>query len=262
MFCYSTHFRLLVIALVPLSACSSSPKALDALQNQIQEEVLKQGGSALKQVICEAPKSGDGKLIQCVGLLESGSGFDITAQKQDDQRYKWEILSIKGLLNISQIQRSIQDGLKAEVGEVSLDCGVGAAIYKVANPGDTFDCQFQVTTPLVNRQPAANKSEKLLIEKTGKVTISIMPSGDISWQRIVADKSDSVAGDVGRSIQPSSKSDSTQSNKIEDAKDAAKPSGDAAKDSQADRPSVDAPAPAQSADDALNQAGALDNLED
>jgi hypothetical protein len=280
MFRHSAHFCLLLIAVAPLSGCAGSSQALDALQKQIQEEVVKQGGSTLKRVICEAPKAGDEKSIQCIGLLESGSGFDIAAQKQDDQSYKWEILSIKGLLNISQIQRSIQDGLKTEVGEVSLDCGTGAALYKIANPGDTWDCQFKVITPTGDQQftkqssketaketsknalekTKSDQSDKPPIEKDGKVTISMMPSGDINWQRITATKSDTAKSDA----KPDEKSNTAKPGaaapgKITDSKPTNQKSVSEAKGSEA---LPDSAPPAQNADDALNQPGALDNLED
>jgi hypothetical protein len=272
MFRHLAHFCFLLIAVAPLSACAGSSQALDALQKQIQEEVVRQGGSALKRVVCEAPRSGKEKSIQCIGLLESGSGFDITAQKQDDQSYKWEILSIKGLLNISQIQRAIQDGLKTEVGEVSLDCGTGDALYKVANPGDIWDCQYKVIAPTGNQKPPKKsdknaleptkpeQSDKLPIEKNGKVMISIMPSGDINWQRITATKSDTAKSDAKSDNKSNTaKSGAAEERKITNSQPTNQKSVSEAKGEEV--PS-DGTTPAQSADDALNQPGALDNLED
>jgi hypothetical protein len=283
MFCPSTRLGFTLIGLVLLSACSGSSGALEQLQKQIQEEVVKQGAGSVKRVMCESPKSGDEKSLLCTGLLESGSGFEIPVQKQDDQSYKWEILSIKGLLNMAQVQRSIQDGLKAEVGEATLDCGAGASLYKVVNTGDTFDCQFKVTTPpnaaakqkTDSTQPLSNEktpapdqtdsdqSKKPPLEQNGKVTVSIMPSGDVSWQRIVAEKPNDKAVNAATSTSEKSATSASDTAK---SKPSDRPAADAKSPSAENSPATTAPAsegtaPAQTAEDALNQ-GALDNLED
>jgi hypothetical protein len=253
------------IALSMLTSCGNSSAYLETLQTQIQADVVKQGGNSLKSVIC-SPSEG-AKPPNCTGLLESGSGFDIAVQQKEDKSYAWDIPSVKGLLNMLQIQTAIKAGLQPEVGEVSLDCG-GDQAYRAAKPGESFECQLKKNQP--SATPKASPKDTKDPKDAGKtptqpekVVVTIMPSGDISWQRTLplnAKLGDIKLGDskVGDSKLGDPKSGSKDAKSpIETPK---KPDGAEAITPPASSTGQPAPAAAKSADDFLNQSGATDDF--
>jgi hypothetical protein len=200
-------WSLLGLSIVGLTGCAPSSKAIESLQTKILEDVVRQGGSSLKSVVCPSDKAQEAS-FDCLGVLESGSGFDIPVKLQDDQSHSWSIVSIKGLLNMSQLQAAIQSGLAAAIGDPKIDCGTTTA-YKVAKPGEQFECKVEgiklvaAPKPSDSAKPAdvpATKVDKastsLAADKTksekivGKVMVTIASSGDISWQRVLPEGKD------------------------------------------------------------------------
>lgn len=273
------------LAAIVLTGCSQSSKAIESLQAKILEEVVQQGGSSLKSVVCPQDKPNEPSFT-CTGILESGSGFDIPVKANEDKSYAWEIVSIKGLLNMTQLQAAMRSGLMAEFGEPTIDCGT-TTTYKAAKPGEQFECKVAGTklpevakkgdaskpetpspqaTPDQTAKPAAANSKP---EKTtGKIMVTIASSGDISWQRVLpegpADKS-AAKGD-----------DATAKTGGTDAKPDATAKGDGAtaapKSATNNPPAADAKSPAaettaappsanKSAEEAVN-AGAFNAAED
>jgi hypothetical protein len=203
-------WSLVGLSIVGLTGCAQSSKAIESLQTKILEDVVRQGGSSLKSVVCPSDKAQEAS-FDCLGVLESGSGFDIPVKLQDDQSHSWSIVSIKGLLNMSQLQAAIQSGLGAEIGDPQIDCGTTTA-YKAAKPGEQFECKVEgiklaaapkpsdsakpsdvpaAKADNASTRPAADKTKS---EKTvGKVMVTIASSGDISWQRILPEGKDKLA---------------------------------------------------------------------
>jgi hypothetical protein len=272
---------LLGLAAILLTGCAPSSKAIESLQSKILEDVLKQGGSSLKSVVCPQDKPNEPSFT-CTGILESGSGFDIPVKVNEDKSYAWEIVSIKGLLNMTQLQAAIRSGLMAEFGEPTIDCGTTTA-YKAAKPGEQFECQVAGTklpatakkgdaskpetlspqpTPDQSAKPSAtSKSEKT----TGKIMVTIASSGDISWQHVLPEGPDKSAAKGGGTPDKTGGADT---------KPKAKADGAIAPKSATNNPPADAdtkipaaeitaapPSANKSAEEAVN-AGAFDAAED
>jgi hypothetical protein len=281
---------LIGLSLILISGCGQSSKTIEALQTKILEDVVSKGGSSLKAVMCpsDQPKA---ESLTCTGVLESGNGFDIAVKSQAGENHVWEIVSINGLLNMSQLQSAIQSGLTAELGNATIDCGTSTA-YKATKPGEQFECQVTGTKPAADAKPSpdatasptdkveadAKKADakqapadpsKTKGQKPEKVVVTIAAGGNISWQRILpegsatGDKQDSDAkvkdgGDQAKDPAKDGAKDGAIDPKTTANKSASKPT-DATKP-DAKNPDA-AAAPAQSAEAALD-AGGTDALED
>jgi hypothetical protein len=228
---------LLGLSLIFISGCSpSTNKAIESLQTKILEDVVGQGGSSLKSVVCPSDQQ-KAESFTCMGILESGNGFDIPVKSQAGENYAWEIVSINGLLNMSQLQAAIQSGLTAELGTATIDCGTSTA-YKAAKPGEQFECKVEGTKPADAAKSDKTSAKTPPNKKSGKVMVTIASSGDISWQQIVPEPK---GGTKDTPKLPSPDTNSAKSNAT-----AAPP----------------ATAPAPTAESALDAADALDKLED
>jgi hypothetical protein len=178
---------------------SSCGKTVDTakIEKLIQEGLVQAGGGAIKSVVC--PKDVQqqaSKGFICTGVLDSGSGFDIDVQQKDAEgNVDWKVASIKGLLNMPQVQDSILAGLEKEVGKVELDCPAKTAYY-VFKPGDTLECGIKGA--IDQAKPEEKKEDKKANDKTtpnavkpeakskepDKVLITMLPSGELNWQRL------------------------------------------------------------------------------
>lgn len=240
-------------------ALVSCGKTLDAtkVETSIRDSIVLQGGTSLKSVICPTNvKPAEGQVFECVGVLDSESGFAIPVRQQDNQgNVQWAVPSVKGLLNMPEIQTAVQNGLQKEVGAVAVDCGSG--LYKPAKPGEIFECKLlKRTSPSESKKTTADtaSSQKLVSAADGKaasvaikgssapnqsdtVQVTIEPSGDVNWQRIIRVQ-------VAQAATPSEPAAS------------ANPKPDA-------KPPANSPAPpaGKSAEDFLNQPGAADDFE-
>ncbi|MBW4525725.1 MAG: DUF4333 domain-containing protein [Phormidium tanganyikae FI6-MK23] len=176
--------------LVALAGCD---KTLDTAKigDTIKSDITKQGGTSIKSVICpDNIKPEAGKEFECTGILDSGAGFVISVRQQDLQgNIFWEASSVKGLLNMSQLQTEFEQGLKKEIGQASIDCGKAEA-YRSVKPGETFECQLlkrnvakPADKPKAKSQTAGDSTKPAQPNDTIQVTIQ--PSGDINWQRII-----------------------------------------------------------------------------
>jgi hypothetical protein len=192
------------LTIILIGGCTpSSNKAIESLQAKILEDVVSQGGSSLKSVVCPPDQQKAANFI-CTGILESGKGFDIAVKSQEGQNYAWEIVSINGLLNMSQIQTAIQSGLATEISAAKIDCGT-TTTYKATKPGEQFECKVAGTKPAVSDKKAANIS--------GKVVVTIASSGDISWQRITPEGKPSENAAKDAAAKDTSKQDTTEQSK-------------------------------------------------
>lgn len=268
------------LTVILISGCSpASNKAIESLQTKILEDVVSKGGNSLKSVICpaEPPKA---ETLTCTGILESGNGFDIPV-KSEGENQAWEIVSIKGLLNMAQLQSAIQSGLTAELGTATIDCGTSTP-YKVAKPGEQFECQVTGTKTDATKDPKATdtkdakdpkatevkapdaKAAKAKAAKPEKVVVTIASSGDISWQRVLPEGKENPANskDSGTSSKDAAIDKKATSSTSDKTAADIKPADGKSTDPKAT--STDAPpttTPAASAEAALD-AGAIDAIED
>ena len=253
------------LILVALSGCGKTLNVAK-IEDTIKSSLTKQGGTSIKSVICpENVKPEAGKTFECTGILDSGAGFAIAVQQQDDQgNIVWEVSSVKGLVNMAQLQTELNQGLKKEVGQASIDCG-NANSYRPVKPGEMFECQLlkrdAATKPVeakdAEKLPAEDKSESKPepspsstkpVKSNDIIQVTIQPSGDISWQRIIKVADAKVAD----SKLPAPK-----------ASDAATPETPKPDASKPETPNPDqAPNPpaAKSPEDFLKQPGAADDF--
>lgn len=248
-------FRKLVLAALGLIALTSCGKTLDyaKIEAQIKEGITKEGGSSLKNVICPTDiKPEVGRTFECVGVLDSDSGFAIAVKQQDDQgSVIWDIASVKGLLNVAKLQDEFAQSLKKEVGSARVDCSSG--VYRAAKPGETFECKLlkreekepiKVIGNAADAKPSESNSkpsEQAKPTENDFIQVTIQPTGDINWQRIIKVPASQVA------TLPTKDEDQKNITQQKTTKASIEPS------------SPRAPA-AKSADDFLNQPGAADDF--
>ena len=199
---------LLVLSLV---GCDRSLD-LKATESKLKEELIKQGVGSLKQVSCPDVLP-VGKAFTCTGIFESGIGFAIPVQHQEDgDKLKAEIPSIKGMLNMDQVLKTIREELKMDEG-ATIDCAVSSP-YRMVTLGSTFECTLMATT---EDSPAPDKLKGLdkgmdskqnklpmpAVKEPDKIEIAIASSGDITWQRLVAAPGSTKLGDPVKSTDKS-----------------------------------------------------------
>jgi hypothetical protein len=254
---------LLGLSIILIGGCSSSSnKVIESLQTKILEDVVGQGGSSLQSVVCPADQQ-KADSFTCTGILASGKGFDIPVKSQAGENYTWEIVSINGLQNMSQLQSAIQSGLTAELGNATIDCGTSST-YKVAKPGEQFECKVEGTKPAdaakQTEPPESGDAAKLAktpsSKKSGNVMVTIASSGDISWQQVVPEPK---GGTKDTPKLPPPDANSAKSNSTATPASADTPSKASPDDSTAAPPTT---VPASTAESALDAADALDKLED
>lgn len=179
-----------------LTACSRRLDT-DKIAETVQDDIIKQGGVSLKQVVCpDRVKSEAGQTFECVGVLDPEGNFAIPVTQQDEQgSVRWSVPSVKGLINLVDLQTSMQQTLEKEVGQATIDCG--KSIYRAAKPGDRFECKvlkrgIQVkakttpSTPKSGNQPVAQVNGKPSPKKDQPEIILVMvdPVGNVNWQRV------------------------------------------------------------------------------
>jgi hypothetical protein len=196
------HISIVLLTAGMAALLSSCGKTIDTakIEKLIQEGLVQAGGGAIKSVVCpkDVPQQASKGFI-CTGVLDSGSGFDIDVQQKDTEgNVDWKVASIKGLLHMPQVQDAILGGLEKEVGKVELDCPAKTAYY-VFKPGDTLECGIKgaidQAKPEADKEKkdekkaddkAAPKGEKPdeKSKEPGKVLITMLPSGELNWQRL------------------------------------------------------------------------------
>ncbi|MGI0491492.1 DUF4333 domain-containing protein [Alkalinema pantanalense CENA528] len=185
-----------------LTGCNP-PLDMAQVEKNIQQKLVQQGAGSVKMVVCpENLQSKEGQTFTCTAIFESGNGADMEVRQTDREgQVSWEIPSVKGLVNLAQVHQVIQAGLQGDLGEVTVDCGAMTP-YRTVNPGDQFECEVtrrsQSPTPISADQssktnPAAQPTDKLSdklkapqIKEPEKVAVTISPSGDINWQRLIS----------------------------------------------------------------------------
>lgn len=263
-FSVSHRFLFVSIAMMLLLGCGRSLDR-EKIAASIHAGIIQQGGSAVKSVICpENIKPEVGNRFECVGVLNSGSGFAIAVDQQDEQgNIVWEVSSVKGLLNIVKLQSEVEEALKREMGQVNVDCGL--SLFRSVKPGEMFECQLQQKAAKSQLEEESSQSEQSRsqpqstqatqlktagttqaesskssdLKPTDIVQVTIQPSGDVNWQRIIK--------------IPPMKVATAETN-------AEKTKTTAASESTPSATTAPSPAAAKSADDFLNQPGAADDF--
>lgn len=214
---------LLVLSLV---GCDRSLN-LKTTETKLKEELIKQGVGSLKQVSCPEVLP-IGKMFTCTGIFESGIGFTIPVEHQEDgDKLKAEIPSIKGMLNMDQVLKAIREELKLDEG-ATIDCAVSSP-YRMVTLGSTFECTLMAkagSSPMPDKFKTVDKSmdgkdNKLpipVVNEPDKIEIAIASSGDVTWQRMVAaapgsiKPGDSVKSNEKTGDQPETEAAETPSN--------------------------------------------------
>ncbi len=226
---------LVVLSLVGLAGCGRSldPKATE---KAIKDELAKQGVASLKQVSCPDELK-TGQKFECMGIFESGIGFKIPVeQKGEGDKLVWEIPTIKGMLNMNQVMKTIQGELKLGAG--AIDCGTSST-YRMATLGSSFECVITASLPEDKRpddkaakgKPDESKepkpeepSDKLPpvkgtvkpVKEPDKIEIAIAASGDVTWQRMIAGDP-KKAGQIAGAIDPKGADKADKSDKASEA---------------------------------------------
>lgn len=208
----------------------NAPLDVAQVEKTIQQKLVQQGAGSVKTVVCpENLQSKEGQTFTCTAIFESGNGADMEVHQTDREgQVSWEIPSVKGLVNLAQVHQVIQEGLKADLGEVTVDCGA-ITPYRTVNPGDQFECEVtrrsQSPTPTaadqssqtnLSAQPtdkssdksSENPSDKLKapqIKEPEKVAVTIAPSGDINWQRLIPGLASQAKGEKSTGTESDSK---------------------------------------------------------
>jgi len=186
-----------ILSLLVLSACSKTLDSEKIAQN-IQQDVIKQGGISLKTVTCpNQVKPEAGSTFECVGEIDTGYTFTIPVKQQDEQGHvTWDVPNSKGLLNLAKFETSIQEAVQSEVGSRPIiGCGNG---FKPIKPGQIFECSVRVkekpkASQTVNGAEGGRNSASVpsLTVKSGKsakpdaIVVSVGADGNVSWQRVV-----------------------------------------------------------------------------
>jgi hypothetical protein len=193
-----------LFGLLMLVGCSRSLD-LKVTEKALKEELLKQGVGSLKQVSCPQDMKA-GQKFECIGIFESGIGFKIPVEhKNETDKLTWEIPTIKGMLNMDQVMKTIQSEIK--VSEGAVDCGTSST-YRMATLGSSFEC----TVALESTGKGVTKS----VKEPDKIEIAIASSGDVTWQRLVAVVA--PAGTTTKSKTAEAPSEMPTAAKPEDAK--------------------------------------------
>ncbi|MER3435164.1 MAG: hypothetical protein C4288_17550 [Leptolyngbya sp. ERB_1_1] len=243
---YSQYSKFILLFI--FAALVGCGRTLDTakIEDTIKSSITKQGGISIKSIICPANvKPAAGANFECTGILDSGAGFSIAVKQQDDQgNIFWEAPSVKGLLNMAQLQTELEQGLNKEIGRVSINCG-SANAYRSVKPGEMFECQLLKRDDAT--KSATSESSTSSTPQAAKpndiIQVTIQPSGDINWQRIIR---------VADSKLPISTQKTTESTTPEATK------------TETSKPEISntekAPPAAKSPEDFLNQPGAADDF--
>ena len=190
---------LLSVGLFGLVGCNRSLD-LKATETKLKEDLTKQGVASLKQVSCPETLP-VGKEFACTGIFDSGIGFTIPIQHQEEgDKLKAEIPSIKGMLNMDQVLKTIREELKMGAG-ASVDCAMSSP-YRMVTLGSTFECTFAIddkskdeeskdeksknSKEVMSPESKGNKLPAPAVKEPDKIEIAIASSGDVTWQRLVA----------------------------------------------------------------------------
>jgi Domain of unknown function (DUF4333) len=231
-----------VFSLIALSSCTPTLDS-DNVAAQIQAE-LEQEDLSLKAVVCPervaiAPQTS----FTCTGELDPQGTFPIEVTQTDEQGgVEWEVPNSKGLLNLATIETTIQEAIATEASgqKPLLDCG-GA--YRVNQPGDTFECKVANVAPL-----KAEQTETLLLN----IVVKLDPQGNITWQQVrrqqtLVTASATASGTSAAGVKPATGANPTAAS-IDSPKPTAQPAA------------TSAPAAGQTAEDFLNNPGAIDDF--
>jgi hypothetical protein len=232
-----------LFGLLMLVGCGRSLD-LKVTEKTLKEELLKQGVGSLKQVSCPQDMKA-GQKFECIGIFESGIGFKIPVEhKNETDKLTWEIPTIKGMLNMNQVMKTIQSEIK--VSEGSVDCGTSST-YRMATLGSRFECTVVLesldakaaTDPKSDTKPDAKlgdlptgKGVTKSVKEPDKIEIAIASSGDVTWQRMIAGVA--PAGTTTKSKTSEAPSEMPAAAKKEDTKKSANGKAPAATPTEAE----------------------------
>ncbi|HEY9642443.1 MAG TPA: DUF4333 domain-containing protein [Coleofasciculaceae cyanobacterium] len=163
---------LLLIGIAGLASCTPSLN-VQSLEANIKAQLEEQSDLKIKSVTCPTQISRKADTsFQCEGMLEPEKPFVIQVKQKDDQgQTTWEVPNSKGLLNLALLETEFQTAIANDT-QTKPAVRCSSDRYRANRPGDSFDCQVK---------NAVLAKAKGLVEK---VTVTIDPEGNVSWQQI------------------------------------------------------------------------------
>jgi hypothetical protein len=184
----------LLVVLTALASCRRGLQT-EAIEMAILQDLKTQGEITVVSIHC--PRNVQptvGEAFNCLGNLESESTFLVQVTPQDEEgTVEWEIPNSKGLLNLAMLETYFQEEIASELGiEPMIDCG---GTYRVNRPGDSFECavveaiappeQADSASPADSADPASSTSQTepadpVLVE----VVVNVDQQGNVNWQQV------------------------------------------------------------------------------
>jgi hypothetical protein len=245
----------------------------EGIETAILQDLESQGEISVVSVNCPQRVQPEvGKAFSCMGELDSGDTFLVTVTPQDETgNVEWEIPNSKGLLNLTILEAQFQEEIASELGvQPTIDCG---STYRVNRPGDSFECAVagaiapspqsdpstqasqpgqtaQASSAQTNQSDPANstsQSEPVLIE----VVVNVDQQGNVNWQQIRRVQTAQATSNAATSSPASSPTASPAATSSQTS---------AGTDSGQSAPATDASSESQTAEDFLDDPGALDDF--
>lgn len=235
---YSAIRSFILVGLISSSTLTACASKLDVAQveDTIAKSVQQEGGIQVKQVDCPAdvPKA-VGLSFACAGEIDPKGQFLVIVQQKDTEgNVQWQIPHTADVLNLTKLEEVFQQAIQAKT-KVSptIDCGTA---YRTTRPGDTFTCTMT----------AKGKSDTIQVTVDGK--------GDVQWRQVQVMQVATGRPDASTAVAPELA--------ITPTAPPASPASVAVKAADIDIPNSQAAAATSgSADDFLNQPGALDGFD-
>jgi hypothetical protein len=182
-------FSFLGLSLIAIAGCANTVDSRK-VADSIKQDITQNGGTSLNQVTCPGSiKPEAGKSFDCVGEMDNGYTFTITATQQDTKgAITWDVPNAKGLINIPKLEEFMQEALASEIStRPSVTCG---GRYRAVKPGEGFECQvaYKILKPVPTPKTVKGKPSKpkppIEVSQTEKISVTTDDSGNINWQRV------------------------------------------------------------------------------
>ncbi|MBM0740501.1 DUF4333 domain-containing protein [Phormidium sp. CLA17] len=178
------------LCIVAIAGCANTVDHRK-VANAIQQNIIKQGGTSVKEVTCPGnvlPQAG--KTFTCVGEMDNGYTFTIPVKQQDARgAIVWDVPNAKGLINIPKLEASMQDAVASEIGtRPVVACG---GVYRAVKPSEGFECQvaYKVMKPVPMPKLMKGKPNKpkppIEVSQTEKILVTTDGNGNINWKRVL-----------------------------------------------------------------------------
>ncbi|NJL38704.1 MAG: DUF4333 domain-containing protein [Leptolyngbyaceae cyanobacterium SM1_4_3] len=236
----------------------------EEIETAILQDLESQGEIPVVSVSCPQRVQPEvEEAFNCMGNLDSGDTFLVTVTPQDETgNVEWEIPNSKGLLNLTILEAQFQEEIAGELGvQPTIDCG---STYRVNRPGDSFECAVagaiapspqsdestQASSAQTSQSDPANSAsqpEPVLLE----VVVSVDQQGNVNWQQIRRVQTAQTSSSAAASSPAASPTASPAATRSETS---------VGTDGGQSVPAADTSSESQTAEDFLDDPGALDDF--